>query len=61
MNDYNSDKKNKRFVAVFSDGTHTDFGLKGGQTYIDHGDKKKRTAYLARHRKNENWDEYKTG
>ena len=31
----------------------TDFGLKGGSTYIDHKDKKKRSAYIARHEVNE--------
>lgn len=60
MDIYNSDKKNKRFVAVFSDGTETDFGLKGGSTYIDHGDKKKRSAYISRHKANENWDDSKS-
>ena len=58
MDVYNSDKKNKRFVAIFSDGTETDFGLKNGSTYIDHGDKKKRTNYISRHKPNENWDDY---
>lgn len=30
-----------------------DFGLKGGSTYLDHKDKKKRSAYIARHSVNE--------
>jgi hypothetical protein len=33
------------------------FGQAGGQTYIDHGDKAKREAYLARHKKRENWSD----
>ena len=41
--------KNKRFRAVMSDGSHVDFGLKGGSTYIDHFDVKKRSAYRKRH------------
>jgi len=47
-----SQAKNKRFVAVFSDGNKekkVNFGLKGGKTYLDHRDKKKRAAYRARH------------
>lgn len=44
-----SNRKNKRFVAVFANGEKIHFGQKGGNTYIDHGDEKKRTAYLARH------------
>jgi hypothetical protein len=59
-----SERKDKRLKATFtsSDGkeTSTHFGYKGGSTYIDHGDEKKRAAYLARHRVNENWDDPKT-
>ena len=36
----------------------THFGLKGGSTYIDHGDKTKRKNYIARHRVNENFDDF---
>ena len=48
-----SDVKGKRFVAIFSDGKKekkVNFGLRGGSTYIDTGDKKKRSAYRARHK-----------
>ena len=31
------------------------FGQKGGSTFIDHGDDKKKDAYLARHKVNEDW------
>ena len=47
-----SSAKFKRFTAVFSDGKKekkTNFGLKGGETYLDHRDMKKRSAYRARH------------
>lgn len=50
-----SNRKGKRFVAIFKDGTKTHFGQAGGSTYIDHGDKAKRSAYIARHRVNEDW------
>lgn len=44
-----SNRKNKRFVAVFANGDKIHFGQDGATTYIDSGDEKKRTAYLARH------------
>jgi hypothetical protein len=47
----NSPRKGKRYRAVFDDAETIDFGLDNPQygTYIDHGDKKKRFAYWARH------------
>lgn len=57
-----STRKDKRFMAIFKNGTVTHFGAKGGTTYIDVGDKAKRSAYIARHRVNENWkDGYSAG
>jgi hypothetical protein len=51
-----STRKGKRFVAVFKNGEKIHFGQQGGNTYIDHGDIKKRDAYLARHGAGrENW------
>jgi hypothetical protein len=32
------------------------FGAKGSSTYIDHQDEKKKDAYIARHRVNENFN-----
>jgi len=52
-----SNKKTKRFMATYANGKVVHFGQKGGQTYIDHKDKDKRTAYLARHKAKENWDD----
>ena len=37
------------------------FGSENSKTYLDHKDKDKRRAYLARHEKNENWDEINAG
>ena len=64
-----SDKPEKKYMATFCKcekkseckGTNyktTHFGQKGSSTYIDHKDKKKKDAYIARHRKNENWNDY---
>lgn len=48
-----SNRKYKRFVAIFDDGEKVHFGFKGGSTYIDHKDKEKRKNYIARHEVNE--------
>jgi len=63
-----SDKKDKRLVASFclcegeskccdKKKKKVHFGYKGGSTYIDHKDDKKKDAYIARHKVNENWND----
>ena len=54
--------KNKKLKAIFYDDKGkkiktVQFGLKGSSTYIDHKDKKLRSRYIERHRKNENWND----
>jgi hypothetical protein len=47
-----SKKKDKRYVIHIVDENKVksyNFGLKGGETFIDHKDEAKRLAYLARH------------
>ena len=44
-----SNQKNKRFMAIFSDGKKTHFGQEGGSSYIDHHSINKRLNYLKRH------------
>ena len=56
----NSPRATKRLRATFSDGTYTDFGQKGASTYIDHKNEKLKSNYIARHQKNENWNDYKS-
>ena len=51
-----SSRKGKRFVAVFSNGKKIHFGLKGGSTYVDNHDKKKRQNYIARHQVREDFN-----
>jgi hypothetical protein len=41
--------KYKRYRVFMNNGKHYDFGLKGGQTYLDHKDKRKRENYIKRH------------
>ena len=44
-----SNRKNKRYKAILSDDRQIHFGLKGGETYLDHKDPDKRKNYIARH------------
>jgi len=55
-----STAKNKKYTATFliNDKEKTvHFGYAGSKTFLDHGDEKKKDAYLARHKKNENWND----
>lgn len=45
----NSPVQFKRYRVYMDNGKHYDFGFKGGSTYIDHHDKKKRLNYWKRH------------
>lgn len=55
-----SGASNKRYTATFADGKIVHFGLAGGSTYIDHKNKSKRAAYIARHKVNEDHNNPKT-
>jgi hypothetical protein len=61
---YQSQRQDKRFVAVFVENDEikytTHFGSANGATFIDHGDITKRSNYLKRHAVNEDWDDYKS-
>ena len=41
--------KNKRYRVTLTNNDHFDFGLDGGQTYLDHADIEKRNNYRKRH------------
>ena len=59
-----STRKGKRLMATFKNGKTIHFGSANGSTYIDHGDEKKKNAYLARHGRSlgEDWnDPYSSG
>ena len=62
-----SERATKKYMATFClcDGDtkccdkerkHVHFGQKGSSTYIDHKDDKKKDAYIARHKVNENFN-----
>ena len=63
-----SERSTKKYVATFClcDGEtkccdkerkRVHFGYKGSQTFLDHGNEQKRLAYVARHQKNENFND----
>lgn len=55
-----SPNPNKKYRAVFDDGTHADFGAVGYSDFIFLKDEKRKKAYLDRHRARENWNDYKS-
>lgn len=48
-----SKRKDKRFYVIFN-GKIINFGSKTNNTFIDHGDVKKKNAWIARHSKIQN-------
>ena len=46
---HKSGLKTKRFIVFLDNGSHYNFGLINGSTYIDHHDEKKRNNYRLRH------------
>lgn len=46
-----SQRQGKRYQITRADGKVIHFGLKGGTTYLDTGDKQMRAAWYARHSK----------
>jgi hypothetical protein len=58
----NSTSKGKKKMAIFTDKDGnkktTHFGAAGMSDYTKNKDNKRKDAYLARHKKNENWNDY---
>ena len=55
-----SNRKGKRFVIIMQDMKHH-FGSDVGKTYIDHGNLKKKEAWIKRHGVNVNWNNKHSG
>ena len=60
-----SDSKTKKYKAIFYDDNKkkiktTQFGAKGYSDYTIHHDDERKQRYLDRHRKTENWNDFKT-
>ena len=59
-----STREGKKYMMILNidgKGKTLHFGSKNSKTYLDHGDKDKREAYLKRHAPLENWDEINAG
>jgi len=54
-------KRDKKKYVLKLDNQTIHFGSKNSKTYLDHKDKDKRSAYIARHRVNERWDKINAG
>jgi len=63
-----SERPSKKYVATFcmcegatkccdTERKKVNFGSRGSSTFLDHKDEKKRQAYVARHRVNENFND----
>jgi len=50
-----SNRKGKRFEIIMENHSHH-FGSDVGSTFIDHKDHKKKTAWIARHKHNKNYN-----
>jgi hypothetical protein len=50
----------KKYQAIFSDGTKTNFGAAGMSDYTKHKDPERRKRYMARHKSRENWKNFKS-
>lgn len=55
-----SNRKGKRFVIIMEDMKHH-FGSDVGKTYIDHGDLKKKEAWIARHKNDKGYNNQHSG
>jgi hypothetical protein len=51
-----STRKGKRFALKTPEGKTLHFGSAVGQTFVDHGDVRKKSAWFARHKTNPNWN-----
>lgn len=57
-----SDKKDKKMMAIFEDcktgrKKTTHFGSNGYEDFTTHKDEERKERYIARHRKNEKWND----
>ena len=55
-----SPKKDKKYRAIFNDGSHTDFGARGYSDYTIHKDYNRMKRYDSRHKSRENWNNMKS-
>ena len=53
---YKSDKKGKKYYALFDNNKKVYFGASGYEDYTIHKDLARKEMYIKRHEKNENWN-----
>lgn len=57
---YKSDKKDKKYFIITDSGKKVYFGASGYEDLTQHKDELRKKRYIARHRKNENWNDKNT-
>ena len=55
-----SNRKDKKLKAVIDNKKTIHFGASGYSDYTKHKDTERKYAYIRRHKKNENWADFKT-
>ena len=55
-----SNRKEKKLKAVIDNKKTIHFGASGYSDYTKHKDDSRKDAYIQRHKKNENWADFKT-
>ena len=51
-----SSNKGKKFMIITPDNKTIHYGASGAEDYLIHKDKERKKRYIARHKKNENWN-----
>jgi hypothetical protein len=54
---YQSDKDGKKFYIITNDNKKVYFGAAGYEDFTTHKDEARKQRYIARHKKNEDWDD----
>ena len=54
---YKSDKPEKKFYIITNDNKKVYFGAAGYEDFTTHKDEERKQRYIARHKKNEDWDD----
>tara|TARA_R110002012_G_scaffold77542_1_gene196744 strand:- start:52 stop:327 length:276 start_codon:yes stop_codon:yes gene_type:complete len=55
-----SNRKYKKYMAIFGDGNKIHFGDNRYDDYTSHKDITRKNRYLARHRTRENWNDFQS-
>jgi hypothetical protein len=54
---YKSDKPEKKYFIITNTGKRVYFGAAGYEDFTTHKDEARKQRYIARHKKNEDWDD----